>query len=120
MSENALFFGVIILAAVGLQVVTTLIQYRFVHRRFTEIKRRNQMTAVGKAGSRVSNKTAVLAFDAEGCLNEAYILSGFSVFARLKEITGHEGKHYSEIKKAYIDNRKMRCIINAIQYVEVQ
>lgn len=119
MRADIFFLLMVFGAAIILQIIVGLIQYHFIHKKVIEIKRRNKMVAVGKSGSRAKNSTAVLAFDAKGYLQEGYVLSGLSVFGRLKRLTGHDGKHFSELEKAYCNNKRMSCVINAIQYVEV-
>lgn len=114
----ALVFGIGLAAALTLQAYGGFRQYGVISRQFQEIKTRNPVVSVGRATRWGMNRTAVLGFDSEGILQEAYILSGITVFAKLRRIHGHDGEHYSVVKNHYIKNKRMVCIQQAIHYME--
>lgn len=116
--NSALIFGICLAAALLLQTWGCLMQYKRVNRDYQEIRKRNAVVAVGKSEYRGLNRTAVLAFNSSGILQEAYILSGVTVFAKLKQISGHDGEHYSAVKKYYSKDKRMACIVQAAQYME--
>lgn len=64
------------------------------------------------------NRTAVLTFDSQGLIQEAYLLSGFTVFARLRPIKKIVGKPYREVLEGYRNEKRMGCVIAAIAYFE--
>lgn len=113
-----LLFLLVVGAAMVLQIFTFFIQYRGIQKQFLAIKKRNPIVAVGKGRRHGLNKTAVLAFNSEGILQEAHILSGVTIFARLKPVVGMNGKHYLDIKETYKNNKRMNCITQAIQHME--
>lgn len=118
MKGYVIWFVVLMAAAMAVQVVLGYKQYRLVNKQFAEIKKRNEVVSVGKSKKRGLKRMAVLAFDSEGYLKEMHILSGITVFASLKKKAGEEGRHYQELKELYKGNKKMHCVLNAIEYME--
>ena len=116
--NSAIMFGICLACALLLQTWGCLIQYKRVNRQYQEIRGRNPVVAVGKSAYRGLNRTAVLGFNSEGFLQEAYVLSGITVFAGLKQIPDHTGEHYSTLKKHYNKDRRMACMIQAVRYME--
>lgn len=104
---------------VSIQASLTLLQYRAVHRQFQLVKQRYPMVSVGKSKG-VLVRTAILAFDKGGVLREAYLLSGMTVFARMRRMKRFEHMHHRDIKAACAGKRGMRCILHAIGFLEQQ
>ena len=116
--NSALMFGICLAMALVLQTWGCMLQYKRVNRNYQEIRKRNVVVAVGKSTYRGRSRTAVLGFDASGILQEAHILSGMTVFAKLKQIPGHDGEHYSAIKEYYSKDKRMACMVQAVRYME--
>ena len=116
--NSALMFGICLAAALFLQTWGSLAQYKRVTRDYQEIRKRNAVVSVGKSTYRGMNRTAVLGFNSSGILNEAYILSDITVFAKLKPLSGHDGEHYSAVKDYYSKDKRMACVVQAVRYME--
>ena len=88
------------------------------NRQFREIRSRSYAVSVGKSTQKGRNRTAVLAFDRDGCLSEAWILQGVTVFARLRKLKLPMGAHYLALAENCAGNKKMDCVLEAVRYME--
>lgn len=118
MDQMRIVLIVLICVALTAQAVGSMLQYQRIQKQFRLIKKRSEIVAVGRNRDRGRNKTAVLSFDKGGFLQEAHLLAGYTVFAKLKRVHGHDGEHYSTIKAYYENNKRMACITQAIRYIE--
>lgn len=116
--SSVFMFGVSLAVMLFLQICGCVRQYMAIDREFQAIRKRNAVVAVGKSTFLGMNQTAVLGFDPEGFLREVHVLKGFTVFAKLKRISGLDGKHYTALREYCDGNRKMACVAQAVRYME--
>ena len=114
----AVIFGIGLVLALALQTYGGLRQHQIVQQQFRGIKARNPIVSVGRSTRWGMSRTAVLVFDQEGRVQEFYMLSGITVFAKLKRLYCHEGEHYSLVKQHYQQSKIMTCVMQAIRYME--
>ncbi len=91
---------IVLVGAWLLQIFMSNMQMRRFHRRSQEMRRTGTDMAVGLAGTNYRRKTyAVLVTDLHQRVTAAGYLSGFTVFADMKELPQLEGMHLDQVGK---------------------
>ncbi|MPZ54036.1 MAG: transcriptional regulator [Acidimicrobiia bacterium] len=89
---------VLLVLAWGVQFFMTNAQSRAFHKRSQQLRATGSRMAVGMAGSNWKRKTyGILVVDDDDRVTAAEDLSGFTVFARSKPVSGVPGTHLDQI-----------------------
>lgn len=107
----------LIFAAMLVQTFLSYRQYLAVQSQVGALRKEFPIVSVGSSRG-ILNRSAVLAVDHAGMVQKALMLSGFTIFARLQEVSSLNGAEYSRVKELCFGNRKMRCVVNAVAFVE--
>ena len=112
-------FLLVIFVLASVQACLTLIQYKAIQKQFKLLKSKYPVISVGRTRG-MFVRTAILAFDSSGILHEAFMLSGLTVFARLQRTNRFNGMNHHDIRQACGNKKNLRCVLQAIEYIEGQ
>ena len=101
-------------------IVQTLLvyrQYQAVQAQVGAIKKEFPIVSVGSSRG-LLNRSAVLAVDDEWIVRKAFVLAGFTIFARLREVAFLNGKNCAQVREACSGDKKMRCVVDAAAFIE--
>lgn len=108
---------VLIFIAMVAQTLFVYRQYLTVRNHVAAIKKEYPIVSVG-ASRGLLNRSAVLAVDHDGIVRKAFVLSGFTIFARLREVAFLSGKTYGQVGELCRKDKKMRCVAAAATFVQ--
>lgn len=126
-NPNAPYPVVVVLILLGLawlsQFFFSWLQIRRFYKRLREIRRSVPLTAVGVSGNTWTRKIyAVVAVDNKGIIRHAEHISGFSVFANLRQVQAVIGKPmdilWEEEPYAGVKPKLWDAMLNAAEYID--